>query len=330
MGPERFTWRDGERTIHFGDGVAARAAAILAEGGWEGFALLAGRRGIRSAPADLRAAASAEHVVEAGPVPDAAAALLAAGASGRLVAWGGGRVIDAAKAVVAARGDGAVCAVPTTLSGADMTRIHRLPPGVDAARRVRPALVLVDPRPLAGLDPAQRRASAANAFAHGAEALVTPLANPVASMAAVRGARLLADGLAGAGEGALALGSTLCAYAMDSAGIALHHVVCQSAVRVLGTPHAETNASVLPVSLAALGRRAPGPVGELAAALGASLDDLPEHVRGLFRPPGLGAIGADEALVGRVGEVAAGRSELLALPDPPDRDELEALVRAAW
>ena len=65
--------------------------------------------------------------------------------SERLVALGGGRVIDTAKAIAAVRG-GSVAAVPTTLSGAEMTAIHRLPAGASGASGVRPELVLADPR----------------------------------------------------------------------------------------------------------------------------------------------------------------------------------------
>ena len=79
-----------------------------------------------------------------------------------------------------------------------------------------------------------------NALAHGAESLYTPLANPVATMAALRGAELLAGALDHPAEerdrAALALGSLLCAYALDSAGFALHHVVCQTLVGCSGRP----------------------------------------------------------------------------------------------
>ena len=77
----------------------------------------------------------------AGSVPEAAAAIVDEIASDRLVALGGGRVIDSAKAVAAVRG-AAVAAIPTTLSGAPITAIHRLPAGHDAAAGVRPELVI--------------------------------------------------------------------------------------------------------------------------------------------------------------------------------------------
>ena len=54
-----------------------------------------------------------------------------------LVAFGGGRVIDTAKAIAAVRG-ARVAAIPTTLSGAEMTVIHKLPDGHKATRSTAP------------------------------------------------------------------------------------------------------------------------------------------------------------------------------------------------
>ena len=63
--------------------------------------------------------------VPAGKVDEISAALLDEVAGGRpLVALGGGRVVDTAKAIGGARG-GRVAAVPTTLSGAELTPFHR-------------------------------------------------------------------------------------------------------------------------------------------------------------------------------------------------------------
>ncbi len=97
---------------------------------------------------------------------------------------------------------------------------------------MRPVLVLADPGLMCSLPEPMLRASAMNALAHGAEALYGPRANPVATLAALRGVELLA-------AGDRALGSLLCAYAVDSAGYALHHVLGQTTVRVCGTPHAD-------------------------------------------------------------------------------------------
>ena len=216
-----FTWRDGERTVVFREGALAGAAELLADGVWERFELVTTPRALGGAPLALAERASAVHEVSRGPVPDTAAALIDAVSNPTLVALGGGRVIDTAKAIAAVRG-GRVCALPTTLSGAEMTAIHRLPAGHEHEARhlVRPTLVIADPLELTTLDEQRLRASAMNSLGHGAEALYTPLANPVATLEALHGAQRLAAALdrpAGEDRAGLALGSLLCAAALDSA-----------------------------------------------------------------------------------------------------------------
>ena len=71
--------------------------------------------------------------VPPGPVPDAAAAVRERVNDRPLVALGGGRVIDAAKAIAGADGL-PVAAIPATLSGAEMTPFHRMPAGVEEFR----------------------------------------------------------------------------------------------------------------------------------------------------------------------------------------------------
>ena len=231
-----FSWHDAERTIFFRAGIVAEAGEIVAAQRWRPYELLTTSRALNSAPVELPQRAEAMHRVPSGPVNEVAASLFDEVETPTLVALGGGRVIDVAKAIAAVRG-GRVAAVPTTLSGAEMTRIHRLPEGHEAPGLVRPALVVADPIAMTTLPDKQLRASAMNALAHGAEPLYAPEANPVASLAALRGARLLAGALdqsrSKRDRGALALGSILCAYALDSAMFALHHVVCQSLVRTL-------------------------------------------------------------------------------------------------
>src|ERR687897_842923 len=148
---------------------------------------------------------------------------------------GGGRVVDVAKAVSAARGPAArAMAVPTTLSGAELTRVHRHAEGVDEATpRVRCALVVCDPA-LAASQPADElAASALNALAHAAEAPFTVGANPVSTLAAHEAARLLVGAFAreAPDRDALALGALLAGYAMDSTGYGLHHVMAQTLVQ---------------------------------------------------------------------------------------------------
>jgi len=250
------------------------------------------------------------------------------------VAFGGGRVIDVAKAVGAVR-EMPVAAIPTTLSGAEMTGIHRLPEGRDApSGLIRPRLVIADPNAMTSAPDTDLRASAMNALAHGAEALYTPFANPVASMAALRGAGLIAGALDRdpVARDDLALGAILCGYAVDSAGLALHHVIAQSLVRTLETPHAATNAAILPRALAAMTGRAPGAIADLAAALGTAPDGLPGRIERLAGGRrGLGELGADRDRLEQALDVILDRPDLPVMtPDPPDRAELRGLILSAW
>jgi len=252
-----------------------------------------------------------------------------------LVAFGGGRVVDVAKAVAAVSGADVV-AIPTTLSGAPMTAIHRLPAGAEERVRgmVRPSLVIADAEAMTGQPEEQLRASAMNALAHGADTLYLPGSNPVSEMAALRGASLIAGALDEEREqrdrAALALGSILCGYAIDSAGLGLHHLVCQTLVRVCGTPHAETNAAILPHALAYLAERAREPYGRLAESLGTEMSRIAERVTALGYPKRLGDIGGDESKLGEAIEAMLRRPELDRVPGPPTAEDLERLVRQAW
>src|SRR5947207_12457462 len=199
-GVRDFTWRDGGRTVVFRRDAFSDAPELLAGGAWERFELLTTPRALGAAPVELAERASAVHQVPGGPVPEAAAAIYEQVKHPSLVALGGGRVIDVAKAIAATHA-GRVCGLPTTLSGAEMTTIHRLPAGHEQVRHlVRPALVIVDPFEMTTLDDWRLRASAMNALAHGAESLYVPLANPVGSLAALRGAELIASSLNEAGQ----------------------------------------------------------------------------------------------------------------------------------
>jgi alcohol dehydrogenase class IV len=330
-----FIWRDAGRTVVFRRNGVAQAPQLLREHELVPFELLTTSRGLAAAP-ELGAAAAAVHVVPAGPVPELAATLVETAVSKSLVAFGGGRAIDVAKAVAAVTG-ARVAAIPTTLSGAEMTGIHRLPAGVEprVAAMVRPTLVVADPAAMTSQPEAALRASAMNALAHGADSLYTPFANPVSEMTALRGAELIATSLDQGREernpAPLALGSLLCGYAIDSGMFGLHHVICQTLVRVCGTPHAETNAAILPWALALLVARAPDRLADLAAAIATDPEDVEARVLELGGdPPGLGALGADRAQLDSALDSMIARPELAFTPEPPDRAELEQLIESAW
>src|SRR5262249_50068697 len=160
---EGFTWHDGERVVRYGPGVLEEAPELLAAHGFADFTLVSTPRARNAAPALAEAAARIADVPY-GPVPEAAAAV-GGEAQGLGVALGGGRVIDVAKALAAVR-RGRCAAIPTTLSGADMTRGHRLPEGAAEVARVRPAVVVLDPELAASQPLPDLAGSALNALAH--------------------------------------------------------------------------------------------------------------------------------------------------------------------
>jgi alcohol dehydrogenase class IV len=157
----------------------------------------------------------------------------------------------------------------------------------------------------------------------------------VSELAALRGAKLLGTALDGdldmEGRWDLALGSILSAYAIDSAKFSLHHVICQSLVRVMRTPHAETNAAILPRALEALVPRAGKQMTALARALGTKRGALAERVEELSGGRRtLSAVGADRSMLELALDTILDRAELQMTPDPPDRDELRDLIDRAW
>lgn len=335
MSETDFTWRDDERTIHFRAGVVGDAVEILAGHGFESYELLTTERAMGAASVELAEDAACFHHVPPGPVNEVAAKLFDDIGGGDLVALGGGRVIDVAKAVAAVRG-GRVAALPTTLSGAEMTHIHRLPEGHEAANGlIRPAVVLADPPLMVGQQEQPLRASAMNALAHGADSLYTPLSNPVSELLAVRGAGLIARALdAKRGDrdpAPLALGAILCGYAIDSALFGLHHVICQSLVRVLRIPHAETNAAMLPVVVGALIPRAGPQMAALARALGTKRAGLPERIAELAGGRRrLSKLGADRERLDDAVRSIMDRPELRLTPDVPGEREIRELIAEAW
>jgi alcohol dehydrogenase class IV len=334
--PKQGEWvefADDRRKLVLYGGRVTDPLGTLAEQGWDAFDLLSTPRALADA-AGLADAAARTHLVSDGGVPEASGAIIDDVGSDRLVAFGGGRVIDAAKAVAAVR-SAEVAAIPTTLSGAPMTAIHRLPAGRDAAAGVRPDLVIAYTDAMTSAPEPQLRATAMNALAHGSDSLFTPLADEDSRAAGLRGAELIARALDQSpgrrDRSALALGALLCGISVDCAGIALHHVLGQTAVRVLGTPHAETYAALLPHTMEAMRERVPEQGEALAAALGTDAAGLQERIADLGGHRRLSELGADRGRIDEVLDVAIARPELEHMtPGEVTRNDLTAILEAAW
>ncbi len=331
-----FTWRDRDRLVRFGGGAANEAPDLLAAHGFDGFVLLTTERARASAPGLAEAAVQAVHVPP-GRVDELSAQLLSEVRSDSpLVALGGGRVVDTTKAISGATG-ASCAAVPTTLSGAEMTAFHRRPAGVEGARFVAPTLVVADPMLMASAPLTTLAATAMNALGHAMEALYTPLANPVTDMTALRAAALLAAGVTAdpPAREDLALGAVLAGYSSGCTGIAVHHALCQTIVRETGTPHAETNAVMLPHSARMMFARAPAAFAELAAALGDGSGDPEAAPAALARLSArcghtrLSTLGVSEEQLDKVAAAVAQHRLLANTPDPPGEAELLEVLREA-
>jgi len=271
------------------------------------------------------------HGVPSGRVDEIAGALLGEVDPGELiVALGGGRVVDTAKALAGARTPAErplVAAIPTTLSAAEMTAVHRRAAGADTSLPgARPARVVNDPALSASQPTVELAASAANALGHAAEGPATSRASPVSALAGREAARLIGAAYADGGDepdrDTLALAALLSGYTIDSAGYGLHHVLSQTLARFAGVGHGQANAVMLAHTLVALERRGAADAGAL---LGLA-SDLARRAEAVS----LSALGVAEATLDRCADAAARRAELDATAPRADRAEIRALYAAAF
>jgi len=319
-----FTWQDGERTIRFGRGMAAEAVGVL---GGPGYALLTTPRAMQAVPHVVEAAGSV-HEIAPGRVDELAGARLGTIGHDRIVALGGGRVIDVAKALAAASGGTArAMAIPTTLSGAEMTRVHRQAVGApEGTSGVRPAVVVNDPALSASQPEPELAASALNALGHAAEGPCTPRANPVATLAALEAARLLTGAFRRAPDrDALALGALLAGYTIDSTIYGLHHVLSQTLVRLAGIGHGPANAIMLPHTLGALAWRFSEWYERLGAATGGDPAEVAGRLCALTGATTLVGLGVGNDTLDACADAAAERPELDLTPPRADRAEIRTL-----
>jgi alcohol dehydrogenase class IV len=243
-----------------------------------------------------------------------------------LAALGGGRVVDVAKALAAARPPRPVIAIPTTLSAAEMTRIHRHASGIPAdTPRVRPQVVVNDPALSASQPPADLAASSANALGHAVEGPLTIRSSPVPRLAGEEAARLIRVAWEGdePDRDALALAALLSGYSIDAAGYGLHHVCSQTLVRVCGIGHGPANAAMLPHTIAALRARAGDRVLAGAEDLAAMLAERAGAVR-------LRELGVSEDQLDVCAATASERAELDLIPPRAERAELRDLYQRAF
>jgi maleylacetate reductase len=260
------------------------------------------------------------------------------GADG-VLALGGGSAIGVAK-LTALGGEVRIVAVPTTYSGSEMTEIWGVTRGGEKLTgkdtRVRPALVVYDPELTLDVPAKASVTSGFNALAHCVEALYAKHADPLAQLAAERGARALARSLPilasnprdlPAREEAL-LGAYFGGVSL-SAGIGLHHKLCHVLGGAFGLPHAATHAALLPHVVAFNAQAAPEAMQRLALALGSSdaTSGVVELLAQSGGPQSLAELGFSSTDIDRAADLAFAHG--IENPRPVTREAIRELLARA-
>jgi alcohol dehydrogenase class IV len=333
---EDFVWKDGERLIAFGPSALASLPAYLRAQDMEKYVLLTTDRALGELSEVEK---GAEKIVLVGPgrVDELAGAHREAVGDLPMVALGGGRVIDAAKSI-AGTGEQRVAAIPTTLSGAPMTGSHRPAAHYDGpTRRVRPAVVIAIPDQMASQPRDLMTGSAMNALAHAIESAFVSTTSPVPRMAALRAIQLIARTLGNPPTDAfeerrrLSLGAIEAGYAIGASGFAVHHVLCQTIVRVAGVPHAPTYGVMLPYTLEFMKVRDDLSWALVAEAMGTDDPSLTiaKICADAGNPTSLTDLGVAPERIDLIIAEASSRPELRLTPGGANTEDIRALVESA-
>ncbi len=169
-----------------------------------------------------------------------------------------------------------------------------------------------------------------NALAHCAEALYADGANPITSLMAEEGVRILALGLPRVvdapddlvARGDVLAGAYLAGSSFAAAGSGIHHKICHVLGGAYDLPHAEMHTVILPHSLALVAPRQPDAMARMAAALGEP--DAPAAVFDLAM-----RLGAPTALsvIGMPADRLDEAAELIFEALPDDRNGSRSSIR---
>jgi maleylacetate reductase len=258
-----------------------------------------------------------------------------------VVAVGGGSTTGLGKAI-ALRTDLPQIVLPTTYAGSEMTPIlGETKDDVKTTQRttrVLPEVVIYDVDLTLGLPATVAATSGMNAMAHAVEALYARDGNPVISMMAEEGIRILARSLpriVGAPQDRSArsdalYGAWLCGSCLEAVGMALHHKLCHVLGGAFGLPHAETHSIVLPHAVAYNAPAAPEAMARIARAIGATdaAQGLFELTRRLGAKQALRDIGMPAGGIGPAVEAAMAAPYWN--PRPIEQGSLQDLLARAW
>lgn len=155
-----------------------------------------------------------------------------------------------------------ILAIPTTYAGSEMTAIFGVTRERDGVAkkettndpRVVPGIVLYDPQLTLDVPSELTASTGINAFAHCVEAVYSITRNPLATAAALEGARLIFHALPRCFENGTDIdarsemlqGSYLAGVSLANVAMGLHHGVCHVLGGTANVPHGIANAIILP------------------------------------------------------------------------------------
>jgi maleylacetate reductase len=257
------------------------------------------------------------------------------------VAIGGGSTVGLAK-IIALETGMPVVAVPTTYAGSEMTPIYGITDGglkkTGRDRRVTPRIVVYDPTLTLSLPPRTSAVSGMNAIAHCVEALYAEEANPLITLIAAEGIRVLARSLScvvrnpadlAARSDAL-YASWLGGIALGGVGMAIHHKLCHTLGGSFNLPHGDVHSVILPYAAAFNREAAAGAMTTAAAALDASdaAEGLHDLERRIGAPTSLADIGMRYEDLDRAAAIATANPYYN--PRPVDYAGVRALLEDAY
>jgi maleylacetate reductase len=274
-------------------------------------------------------------------VTDRAMAALKEAAADCVVSLGGGSTTGLGKALALRTGINQLC-IPTTYAGSEMTPIlGETRDGLKTTVRttdVLPETVVYDVDLTLSLPPGLTATSGMNAIAHAVEALYARDRNPIISLMAEEGIRVLASALPKladqpgdrAARSDALYGAWLCGTCLGAVGMALHHKLCHTLGGTFDLPHAETHTIVLPHAMAYNAPAVPDVAQRIARAIGA--DDAAQGLYNLVRRLGakvaLKDIGMPQSGIDKAADLAVKNPYWN--PRPIEHDAIRNLIARAW
>lgn len=258
-----------------------------------------------------------------------------------VVAIGGGSTTGLGKAI-AYRTDLPQIVIPTTYAGSECTPIlGQTEKGVKTTLsdpKVLPEVILYDSELVRTLPVPMAVTSALNAMAHAAEALYAPDRTPETTAMAIDGLKAFIDGLSQvladpsdlAAREATQRGAWACGTVLGQVGMALHHKLCHTLGGSFDLPHAETHAIILPHAIAYNAGAAARDLQPICDLLGGENAGTALHAfaKSMNAPIALRDLGLGEADLDRAADLAT--TKPYPNPQPVTRDDIRALLQAAW